>query len=366
VVGVTGTNGKTTVVSLLSQIVEAAGQRARVVGTLTGSLTTPESTDLARLLAEAVDDGVDVVAMECSSHALALERVTGVHFEVAAFTNLGSDHLDFHGTQERYFEAKARLFEPGRARVAVLNVDDVHGRLLRDTLVGERDPAVVEVSAEAAEPVVEGTGSRFRWRDHEVHLPLAGRFNVTNALVAAECAVALGLPVEAVAAALPALVAPAGRFERVDAGQPFTVVVDFAHTPDALARVLEAARELASGQVVVVFGAGGDRDPSKRGPMGEAACRGADVVIVTSDNPRSEDPSAIMSAVAAGCVGGSPILEVDRRAAIRAALQGRSRGDVVVIAGKGHEATQTVGELVVPFDDRAVAREVLAELGWAG
>jgi len=365
-VGVTGTNGKTTVVGLVEQLVEHAGQRAMVVGTLTGERTTPESTDLARLLSRAVDDEVDVVAMEVSSHALALDRVSAMHFEVAAFTNLGSDHLDFHGTRERYFEAKSRLFQPGRSRVAVLNVDDVHGRLLRDTLVGDEDPVVVEVSADRAEPVLEGSSSHFNWRGRRVSLPLAGRFNVTNALIAAECVVALGVPVDDVAAGLATVTAPPGRFELVDAGQPFTVVVDYAHTPDALERVLDAGRELCSGRLVVVLGAGGDRDASKRPAMGTAAGAGADVVVVTSDNPRSEDPSTIMAAVAGGCVGVTPIMEIDRRAAIRAALVDRSPGDVVVIAGKGHETTQTIGDRVIPFDDRAVAREVLCELGWCG
>ncbi len=363
-VGVTGTNGKTTVVSIVDQLVTHAGQRSMAVGTLTGERTTPESTDLARLLARAGDDGVEVVALEVSSHALALERVAALRFEVAAFTNLGNDHLDFHGTRERYFEAKSRLFQPGRSRVAVLNVDDVHGRLLRDTLVGEHDPVVVEVSAERAEPVLEATASRFTWRGHRVELPLAGRFNVTNALIAAECVAALGVPEEVIVAGLAGVVPPPGRFERVDAGQPFTVVVDYAHTPDALERVLEAGRELCDGQLVVVLGAGGDRDEQKRPAMGAAACAGADVVIVTSDNPRSEDPSTIMAAVAEGCVGVTPIMETDRRAAISVALADRSPGDVVVIAGKGHETTQTIGTSVLPFDDREVAREELAALGW--
>ncbi len=364
-VGVTGTNGKTTVVTLIGEILSAAGRSARVIGTLTGARTTPESTDLARQLAEAVADGVEVVAMEVSSHALALDRVAAVRFDVAAFTNLGADHLDFHGTQERYFEAKSRLFRPERSRVAVLNTEDVHGRLLRDTLTADDDPVVVEVAASAVAPVLDHRGSRFTWRGHEVDLPLAGRFNVTNALVAAECVVALGVPAADVAAALASVVAPPGRFELVDEGQPFAVVVDYAHTPDAIDGVLETAREVTTGELVVVLGAGGDRDRSKRGPMGAAACRGADVVIITSDNPRSEDPSTIMSAVADGCAGATPILEIDRRSAIRTALTGRRPGDTVVIAGKGHETTQTIGDQVLPFDDRQVAREELRALGWS-
>jgi UDP-N-acetylmuramoyl-L-alanyl-D-glutamate--2,6-diaminopimelate ligase len=363
VVGVTGTNGKTTVVTLVGEIVERLGVESRVIGTLTGTRTTPESTDLQAQLAAFVADGVQVVAMEVSSHALALGRVDEVRFEVAVFTNLGLDHLDFHGTVERYFEAKASLFEPGRAATAIINVDGPHGRLLRDA--APPGGKTVEYSiADAGDLAVGPSGSRFTWREHRIDLPLVGRFNVVNAIAAGEVCVALGHASDAVAGALSSVAPPPGRFELVDAGQPFLVVVDYAHTPDGLDQLLETARELTTGRLIVVFGCGGDRDRSKRPRMGEVACRLADVVIVTSDNPRSEDPSAIIAAVKNGCIGREPSTEIDREAAIGQAIEGATHGDVVVIAGKGHETTQVIGDSTVPFDDRAVARAQLARRGW--
>jgi UDP-N-acetylmuramoyl-L-alanyl-D-glutamate--2,6-diaminopimelate ligase len=364
VVGVTGTNGKTTVVTLVDAIVGRLGAESRVIGTLTGTRTTPESTDLQAQLASFVSDGVEVVAMEVSSHALALGRVDAVRFEVAVFTNLGLDHLDFHGTVERYFEAKASLFEPGRAATAIINVDGPHGRLLRDA-ARPGDTTVEYSIADAVDLALGPAGSHFRWRDHQIDLPLVGRFNVVNAIAAAEVCVALGHAADAVAGALSSVAAPPGRFELVDAGQPFLVVVDYAHTPDGLEQLLETARELTAGRLVVVFGCGGDRDRSKRPRMGEVACRLADVVIVTSDNPRSEDPSAIIAAVKNGCAGREPSTEIDRDAAIGQAIDAATDGDVVVIAGKGHETTQVIGDRVVPFDDREVAREHLARRGWS-
>ncbi len=361
VVGVTGTNGKTTVVTLVAQLLTALGVSAEVIGTLTNVRTTPESTDLQRTLASMVDNGTAVVAMEVSSHALVLGRVNGTHFEVAAFTNLGTDHLDFHETPERYFDAKAALFEPGRCDVAVINIDDVHGRLLSQTIAHAAAPELVRVSADASDIQLSPTGTRFSWHGTTVQLPLRGRFNVTNALIAAEILVALGHPPLAVASALTGVVAPAGRFESVDRGQDFAVLVDFAHTPDALDVMLDAASELTGpdGRLIVVFGAGGDRDRSKRPQMGEVVSRNADVVIVTSDNPRSELPSTIMAAVAEGCREVEPILIEDRREAIAAAIDAAGSGDVIVIAGKGHETTQTIGDRVEPFDDRLVAAELL-------
>jgi len=368
VVGVTGTNGKTTVVTLIGSVLATLGTRVEVIGTLTGARTTPESTDLQRSLAAMVDRGVAVVAMEVSSHALVLGRVEGTHFEVGAFTNLGVDHLDFHRTPERYFAAKAQLFEPGRCDLAVVNIDDVHGRLLRDSIVPAGAPSIVTVTTEGASIELGPASSTFTWRDLPVRLRLAGRFNVTNALIAAECVVALGHDPAAVADALSAASAPPGRFELVSGPQPFTVVVDYAHTPDALGNVLATARELVAegGRLLIVFGAGGDRDASKRPQMGAVASDAADAVYLTSDNPRSESPSAIMAAVAAGCHGDEPNMIEDRRAAISAALTAAGPGDVVVIAGKGHETTQVTGDEVVPFDDRVVASEVLAGLGHAG
>ena len=361
VVGVTGTNGKTTVVTLIDQILDEVGRHCEVIGTLTGPRTTPEATDLQSLLRGFVDAGADTVAMEVSSHALELHRVSGTHFRVAVFTNLGLDHLDFHGTPEKYFQAKAKLFEPSMADTAVVNLDDVHGRLLRDA--AEID--VVGYSLDQLDSLrIEPLGSTFRWRGHDVSAPISGRFNVSNVLAAAETCVVLGVDPALVARAISTVRAPSGRFELVHGGQPFTVIVDYAHTPEGLSNLLEAARELVDGgQLQVVFGCGGDRERSKRPKMGEVACQLADRVVVTSDNPRSEDPAAIISAVTAGC-SGDVTTEVDRRAAIALALGSARRGDVVVVAGKGHETTQTTRHRVDAFDDRVVAMEELAALGY--
>ena len=356
VIGVTGTNGKTTVVSIIGQLAETLGRPVRVIGTLTGVRTTPEATDVQRELRAAVDDGIEIVAMEVSSHALDLHRVDGIAFAAAAFTNLGRDHLDHHGTPERYFEAKARLFEPGRAAVRIVNGDDVHGRLLNDSgaadvVISQRDLDDLRVSAQ---------GSRFSWRGHPVELALVGRFNVSNAVIAAECCVAIGLDPAALAAALGSVTTPPGRFEVIDDDE-LTVIVDYAHTPDALENLLETARDLvtAAGRLIVVFGCGGDRDASKRPAMGDVADRFADVIVITSDNPRSEDPSTIMAAVRGGVRTHEPILELDRRAGISTAIDSARPGDVVVIAGKGHETTQIIGDRELPFDDRVVAAEAL-------
>lgn len=357
VIGVTGTNGKTTVVSLIGQLVEAAGRPVRIIGTLTGVRTTPESTDLQRDLRAAVTDGIEIVAMEVSSHALDLRRVDAIAFAAAAFTNLGRDHLDHHGTPERYFEAKARLFEPGRATVRIVNGDDVHGRLLNDSgaadvVISLRDLEDLEVTA---------SGSRFVWRGHQVELGLVGRFNVSNAVIAAECCVSIGLDPRALAAALGTVTTPPGRFEVVEDDE-ITVVVDYAHTPDALENLLETARDLVAdaGRLIVVFGCGGDRDATKRPAMGDVADRFADLIVITSDNPRSEDPSTIIAAVRGGVRTHEPIIELDRRAGMSTAIDAARPGDVVLIAGKGHETTQIIGSRELPFDDRVVAAELLA------
>jgi len=364
-IAVTGTNGKTTVVALCEQLLAAAGRRALAIGTLTGARTTPESTDLQRMLREAVDEGVDSVAMEVSSHALSLGRVDGIRFDVAVFTNLGVDHLDFHGSQERYFAAKARLFEPERFTRAVLNVGDVHGRLLAD-VVGD---AATGVDLDEIPGVLVGPhGVEAVWRGHPLRSSLLGAHNLLDLLLAAEAVVALGVEPEAVVAAVPGLVGPPGRMERVEAGQPFVVLVDYAHTPDALEEALGAARVIADGaggRSIIVFGCGGDRDRSKRPRMGEVACRVADLVVITSDNPRSEDPSAIIGAVRAGCQGAVPHVEVDRARAIAWAVGQARPGDVVLIAGKGHETTQVVDHEVLPFDDRVESRAALAAIGWS-
>ena len=363
-IGVTGTNGKTTVVTMIGHVLERAGRAVGLIGTLTGERTTPEAPELQSRLADFVAAGVTDVAMEVSSHALVLHRVDAITFDVAVFTNLGQDHLDFHGTPEAYFAAKAILFEPARCRAAVVNVDDIHGRLLLDA---SAVPVVGSSLAGAEDLRAAPDGSSFVWRGLEVRLPMPGRHNVSNALVAAEACRLLGVADDVIAAALSDTPTVPGRFETVRAGQPFTVVVDYAHTPDALEQALTAARELTGdgSSLTVVFGCGGDRDPGKRPLMGEVACRLADMVVLTNDNPRSEDPGRILSEIRSGCPG-APRSEPDRRAAIRLALSGAGPGDIVVIAGKGHEQGQVTDGRVEPFDDREVAGDELAALGWTG
>lgn len=359
VVGITGTNGKTTVAALLAGIVRAEGRSAAVIGTLGGERTTPEAPELQRLLANSVARGDDVVAMEVSSHSLDQARVDGTRFAVAVFTNLTEDHLDYHGTMDRYYEAKASLFRVGSAERALINADDAFGRRLLDsTRVPARAYGIDDVDIEEE----TSNGSRFRWRDLEVSLPIAGRFNILNALAAAEAAVELGVDPEAAASGLSAAGVVPGRFE-VLAAEPFTVVVDYAHTPDALEQVLRSARLLAGdGRVLVVFGAGGDRDQEKRPLMGLAAENLADRVIITSDNPRSEDPLVIIEEIrSAMAVPAEAMVVEDRGEAIQHVLEDARPGDVVVIAGKGHETTQTIGDTVTDFDDRAVARRLLEE-----
>jgi UDP-N-acetylmuramoyl-L-alanyl-D-glutamate--2,6-diaminopimelate ligase len=362
IAGVTGTNGKTTTTLLLQAILEADGRPTGVLGTLSGARTTPEATDLQARLAELRDAGSVAVAMEVSSHALALHRVAGTHFRVAVFTNLSQDHLDFHPTMEDYFAAKARLFERDMTAAAVVNADDPHGLLLQQAA---HVPTRTYSLADVDDLVVGATSSTGTWNGRPLRVPLGGEFNVSNALAALTTALELGVDLGTALDGLAAAPAVPGRFETVDAGQPFRLLVDFAHTPDGLEQVLRAARGIAGGgRVIVVFGAGGDKDRAKRPLMGKAAARLADVVVVTSDNPRSEDPQAIADAVVAGTSGGraSVRVELDRRAAIASAAGEARPGDVVVVAGKGHETTQTIGERVLPFDDRAVAREVLDSL----
>lgn len=359
-VGVTGTNGKTTTTWMLRNIMQAANRRVEVIGTLSGARTTPESPDLQRVLARWRDEGVEIVAMEVSSHALDQHRVDAMRFSVAVFTNLSRDHLDYHGTMESYFETKARLFESGRCQVAVVNLDSPYGRLLADASTVPCDGYSLE---EVEDLELSVDGSSFRWAGHPVTLALGGSFNVANALAAAHAARALGIDDATIAAGLSAALVVEGRFERIDAGQPFAVVVDYAHTPDGLDQLLRAARDLVEGRVIVVFGCGGDRDPSKRPVMGEVAASLADVVIVTADNSRSESTDAIIASIMDGVhrVSGSRALSVtvepDRRAAITVALRVAMDNDIVLIAGKGHETTQTIGDVTEEFDDRVVAAE---------
>ena len=367
VVGVTGTNGKTTVTHILAHVLAACGRPASVLGTLDGARTTPEATELQRWLAARRDAGDRAVAIEVSSHGLALRRVDGVRFSVAVFTNLGRDHLDFHPDLTSYFEAKATLFERDRTGVGVVCRDDEWGRrlLAGGGVEGPAAPMVSYGIADAVDLTVGRAGSRFVWRDQVVQSPLLGRFNVSNALAAATAAVVVGAGEDAVAAALGTVPPIPGRFEvvgpdRADDGP--VGVVDSAHTPDALEAALQTAREVAAGgRVVAVFGCGGDRDRAKRPLMGDVARRGADVAIVTSDNPRHEDPESIIAEVVGS--GSGLIVEPDRRTAIRRAVDAAEPGDVVVVAGKGHERVQIIGDRALPFDDREVLAKALATTG---
>jgi UDP-N-acetylmuramoyl-L-alanyl-D-glutamate--2,6-diaminopimelate ligase len=383
-VGVTGTNGKTTTAYLVASVLEAAGLSSALISTVeyrvagareTALHTTPEASDIERLLRRAVQAGCGAAVMEASSQALDLHRCDALRFEVAAFTNLTRDHLDYHGTMEAYFDAKRRLFD-GRLgeppRTSILNLDDEYGarlyeeqvragrRVLSYALDGEAD-----VTAGGVEATLEGTRLSLRTPEGERELlsPLVGRPHVYNILTAAACAHALGLSLDATAAALAACGGAPGRFERVGHAGDFAVVVDYAHTDDALRNVLRTAREVTRGRVITVFGCGGDRDRTKRAPMGEAAASLSDVVIATSDNPRTEDPEAILRDVEVGLrSSGRPYLKiVDRGEAIRRAVAEARAGDIVVIAGKGHEDYQIVGTEKRHFDDREVAREALRE-----
>src|SRR3954467_6478653 len=369
VVGITGTNGKTTSAFLIRELLEAAGRQTALLGTVKSVIggveaplarTTPEAVDLQGAFARMLAAGDEACAMEVSSHALALHRADAIHWAAAIFTNLTQDHLDFHPSMEDYFLAKRRLFEAG-PEVAVINVDDPYGMRLAfdfpDAIRIGIDSLHAQVRARGIES--DASGSRFTVDGVELHSPLPGRFNVLNVLGAVAAARALGLDDATIADGLAHAVRVPGRFEPVDEGQPFAVLVDYAHTPDSLDNVLRAARPLANGRVIVVFGAGGDRDRAKRPLMGAVACEQADVVIVTSDNPRSEDPEAIIAAILEGCGAGVEVA-VDRRVAIERAIGIAEPGDVVIVAGKGHEQGQEFEDgHKIPFDDVSAAREAL-------
>ncbi|HEY7409505.1 MAG TPA: UDP-N-acetylmuramoyl-L-alanyl-D-glutamate--2,6-diaminopimelate ligase [Vicinamibacteria bacterium] len=384
-VGVTGTNGKTTTTYLIDAALRAAGRRVGLLGTVQYRIgdrlaeavrTTPESSDLQALFREMVDDGCAYAVLEVSSHSLALKRVFGCTFRVAVFTNLTRDHLDFHGDMDAYFEAKRILFEQNLARDghAVINLDDDRGAELVRASRGH----VWTYSLDAAKGAqitahdlrLSLAGTSFRAVTPvgtlEVRSPLLGRFNVENLLAALGAAFALGVPPETAVAGVCSVTGVPGRLERVDAGQPFTVVVDYAHTDDALRNLLETVRTLGPRRVITVFGCGGDRDRSKRPLMGAVAARMSDVVIVTSDNPRSEPPEAILEEIQRGMNGGRGAERhaiTDRREAIARAMEMAGEGDAVVIAGKGHETYQVLRDRTVPFDDRQVARQALSRTG---
>jgi UDP-N-acetylmuramoyl-L-alanyl-D-glutamate--2,6-diaminopimelate ligase len=388
VVGITGTNGKTTTAFLLREVIEAAGTQCGLLGTVkqvVGEVeeeverTTPEAIDLQRTFRRMVDGGDRACAMEVSSHALALHRCDAIHFDVALFTNLTQDHLDFHADMEDYFRSKRLLFEM-EPETAIVNADDPYGKRLAQEFdcltfsatAGDADlqASDVRLTARGAEFTIDPSGIAVR-------TALPGHFNVANALGAFAAATALDVEPQVVADGLTKAAAPPGRFEPVDEGQDFTVLVDYAHTPDSLENVLRAARALTAGRLIVVVGAGGDRDRDKRPKMGRAAAEGADLAIFTSDNPRSEDPGTIVAEVRAGAdqlspgaTGPKPTFgraevetAVDRREAIALALSRAEPGDTVVIAGKGHEQGQELeAGRKIPFDDRDVAREELRRL----
>lgn len=374
VVGVTGTNGKTTVTHMIERILVAAGRTAAIVGTVGARIgdtprsvarTTPEASDLQRLLSEMVDGGVEVAAIEVSSHALILHRVDGIHFRVAAFTNLMQDHLDFHGDMETYFAAKASLFTADRTDHAVIAIDGESGR--RIAAATEVPVTTVALDRDAdvrASSIAESiAGSSFvlttNGRQFPVELSIPGRFNVENATVAAAVALEIGIDDVTISRGLSSVGTIPGRFERIESGRGFGVIVDYAHTPDAIEAVIASACRISEGHVIVVFGAGGDRDKEKRPAMGRAASR-ADVAILTSDNPRSEDPAAIMAAIRAGIPEATAIAEEpDRRRAIRAALEAAESGDLVLVLGKGHETGQEIAGRIEPFDDRDVVTDEL-------
>ena len=389
ITGITGTNGKSTTAFILESILHAAGRKAALVGTieyhvagkvLPAPHTTPESLELQRLFHQAVAAAETEAVMEVSSHALAQERTFGIPFDVAVFTNLTRDHLDYHRTMEEYFAAKRILFSGSGAhppRIAVLNADDDYGLQLKKVSQNAGSDvityAISGADFHAAKLEVTPRGTRFQLitPDDNIPLlsPLIGRVNVYNILAASAAAYARGCSGEAIASGIAGLALVPGRFERVDCAQPFTVVVDYAHTDDALRNLTSLARELVKhdgGRVITVFGCGGNRDRSKRPLMGEAAGRGSDFVVLTSDNPRNESPLEIINDAVVGVQrsGVKYTIEADRRAAIRTALVEARPKDIVLVAGKGHEKVQIVGAESIPFDDRQVATEILRELGY--
>ena len=338
--------------------------QTEVIGTLSGTFTTPEASDLQRNLSEMVANGTRAVAMEVSSHALSLGRVNGTSFAACVFTNLGRDHLDFHGSEESYFEAKARLFAPEFTSVGVINADDDYGqRILRESSISMTPFSMSDVK----DLQVSATAHQYVWGGRTIRVGIGGTVNVMNSLAAATSAREIGINIDDIVNGLEAAPAVPGRFEQVEGGQDFVVLVDFAHTPDGLAEVLRSVRlSSPESRVILVFGCGGDRDKMKRPIMGEIAVSLADVVIVTSDNPRSEDPEAIMSSITAGIPDHMRhrllSTDVDRRRAIQRAVSVARAGDVVLIAGKGHEVSQTIGTESYPFDDRTVALEMLRSI----
>lgn len=390
-IGVTGTNGKTTTTFLIEGVLRAAKVKTALLGTVTQRIlddsratyfTTPESDDLARFAREAADAGAERLVMEVSSHGLSLSRVLGVRFDIAAFTNLTQDHLDFHESMEEYGETKAKLFTDFAPRVSIINIDDAFGASLAARLA-KAGKGLVTVSATGAQGAtvratdvrIDASGIRATLispaGEHALRSPLVGAHNLENLLVTFAVAISCDVDAEIVLAALADGVSTPGRLEEVALGSNYRVLVDYAHTPDALRNVLAAVRTATTGRLIVVFGCGGDRDKEKRPLMGEAAALGADLCIVTSDNPRTEDPATIVEAIVPGVESGGKRMDVDafvnvdRREAIAQALGMAKPGDSVLIAGKGHEDYQVIGTERFDFDDRTVARDAFAQLGGA-
>lgn len=385
-VGITGTNGKTTTSFLVDSIIHAAGCRSGLFGTIEyrtpletypAKTTTPESLDLHRFFSEIVRAGGTHAVLESSSHALVLDRLWGCRFAAAIFTNLTRDHLDFHKTMENYFAAKRRLFDgtgAGRAVCGVVNIDDPYGPQLRNVA----EQTITYGLSSGAQITAKKFPLTLRGLDFiaetpagkiTVRSPLVGRNNVYNLLAAIAAGIALGFRREAIEAGISALAAVPGRFERIDLSQPFMVVVDYAHTDDALQKLLETARELhPAGRLITLFGCGGERDRSKRPLMGEAAGRLSDVVVLSSDNPRSEDPLKIINDVVVGLqrTPAKVLVEPNRERAVELALEQARPGDMVLLAGKGHETTQVLKDRTIEFDDREVARRILRQRGYGG
>jgi len=376
VAGVTGTNGKTTTCYLLEGAMASAGHTTALLGTIETRLagehlpqarTTPEAPQLQALLAVARERGVDAAAMEVSSHALALGRIAGIRFAVGVFTNLSQDHLDFHGTLEEYFAVKASLFRAQMVGRAVICLDDSYGQRLAEQVTVPRQTYTVagtpgaDWRLEDVQTDPEGSSATAlgpRGEAVRLRVQMPGRYNLGNALGALAAATCCGLDAAVAAAGIAAVPGVPGRLERIEAGQRYAAFVDFAHTPDAVGSLLDTLRALTPGRLVVVLGCGGDRDRAKRAPMARAAVAGSDLAVLTSDNPRSEDPQQILAQMTDG-LSGQFVVEPDRAAAIAIAVQGLGAGDTVVVAGKGHETGQDIGGHVAPFDDRVVLQDAI-------
>jgi UDP-N-acetylmuramoyl-L-alanyl-D-glutamate--2,6-diaminopimelate ligase len=380
-IGITGTNGKTTTAYLIKTILDAAGNKVGLIGTVGGELTTPESLDLQALFADMVKQGITHVVMEVSSHALALDRVYGCDFDITIFTNLTHDHLDFHKTKDEYFVAKRKLFEVLKPEgVAIVNVDDPYSRFIMEVVKGEiitygvtqarhelRSTKHNEFDTKVSDVFIKEDEMALKINSLEIRTPLIGMPNVYNIVAAYQCGLALSIPQKTIKQGIESLKSVPGRFERMDCGQQFSVVVDFAHSPDSLQKLLEIYRPLTKGRIILVFGCPGDRDREKRPVMGDIAARLADYMIITTDDPHGEVPASIIEDIEKGIRGsGNPEIReryniiIDRRQAIQKALDMAKKGDSVLIAGRGHEKFQDFNGKRVAIDDREVVREILA------